>query len=217
MDIGRFLFITIHSTPICSSYAELKETNPGLGIVWKNYCGYIYNDHSGQLGDDVCEVGWMDKASFVPEFCRIDLITLGYKKDGELIVKELRGSEPSIFRDLNDILTKVQRNDWIVCGWNIKNYDIPLLNKRYFINKIKPHSIIPKSDTKPWEMKTIFDLKEFWNGTASRGINTIDALYYSFCSDADVKLFENKDELINASNRITKMFNIILELSNIEE
>lgn len=215
MNIGRFLFITIHSTPIYPTYKDLKENNPGLGMVWKNYCAYVYNDKSGTLDEGAYEVCWMDKASFVPEFCLIDQISLGYLSEGKLKTKELVGTESLILQELNDILSKAQENNWIICGWNIKNYDVPLLNKRFFINKIQPHSIIPKSDTKPWEMKVIFDIKEFWNGSASRGINSIDAMYYSICKNTDLDLFETRDDKINCQNRIVKMFKIIKELSNI--
>jgi len=216
MNIGKFLFLTIHSKPIVSSFTELEKVNPGLSQVWKNYTSYVYNDKMGKLDESTYEVSWMDKASHVPEFCSIDSICLGYLKDNKLETKELNGSESDILTDFNGILNKVAKNDWIICGWNIKNYDIPLLNKRFFINRLKPNSVIPKNDTKPWEMKSIFDMKEFWNGTASRGINSIDALYYSVCQDPNLDLFETKDEMVNCRNRITKMFNITKELSNIE-
>lgn len=216
MDIGRFLFITINSKPITSTFRELKESNPGLASVWKNYCSYVYKD-DGNLSEDTYEVCWHDKATHVPEFCRIDLICLSYVSGGKMIVKEIRGEEHDILTQLNTILGKVQSNDWILCGWNIKNYDLPLLNKRFFISRLKPHSILPTSETKPWEMKQIFDLKEFWNGVASRGVNTIDALYYSICDDKNVDIMEGNDPEINTINRIKKMFSIIKELSIITE
>ncbi len=216
MDLGKFLFVTINAKPIFSSFKELESHNPGLSLVWKNYTTYVYNDKMGVLDDGIYEVCWMDKAKFVPEFCEIDTISLGYLKDGKQQTKELTGSESSILNEFNSILTKVAKNDWIVCGWNIKNYDVPLLNKRYFINGIKPNPVIPKSDSKPWEMKSIFDLKEFWNGTASRGINSIDALYYSICSEPDLEIFEKNDDIVNCRNRVTKMFTIIQQLSNID-
>lgn len=216
MNIGKFLFLTIHSKPIVSSFTELEKVNPGLSQVWKNYTSYVYNDKMGTLDDAAYEVCWMDKASHVPEFCSINNICLGYLKEGKLEVKELIGTESSILSEFNDILVKVARNDWIICGWNIKNYDIPLLNKRFFISRLKPNSVIPKNDTKPWEMKSIFDMKEFWNSQASRGINSIDIIYYSMCQNSNLELFETNDGLINCRNRITKMFNVAKELSKIE-
>lgn len=215
MNIGRFLFISVNSKPITFTFKELKEENPGLSLVWKNYCNYI-NNHSSIVGDDSYEICWMDKAMNVPEFCKLDMVCLGFMSEGKLKTKELRGEETQILKELNKILNKVQDNEWILCGWNIKNYDVPLLNKRFMINKIKPHSILPKSDTKPWEMKQLFDLKEFWNGVASRGINSIDALYYSICDDKDISIMEGLNEEENEKNKILKMYNIIKELSNIE-
>lgn len=215
MNLGRFLFISVNSKPITFTFKELKVENPGLSLVWKNYCNYI-NDYSNIVGEDGYEICWMDKASNVPEFCKLNLVCLGFMSEGKLKTKELKGDEKTILKELNKILDKVQDNEWILCGWNIKNYDVPLLNKRFMINKIKPHAILPKSDTKPWEMKQLFDLKEFWNGMASRGINSIDALYYSICKDMDTSLMEGINEEENERNKITKMYNIIKEFSDIE-
>ena len=211
MNIGRFLFISVNAEPITSSYKELRDENPGLSIVWKNYCKYL-NINPESITDDVHEVCWIDRAQQVPEFSKIDFICLGFLSEGKLRTKELKGDEKSILIELNKILDKVQENEWVLCGWNIKNYDMPLLNKRFLINKVKPHSILPKSDTKPWDMKQIFDLKEFWNGNSNKGINSIDALYYSVCYDKNVDTVENNNPVSN----VEKMFKVIKEFSDIE-
>lgn len=214
MNLGRFLFISVNSKPITFTFKELKEVNPGLSLVWKNYCNYI-NNNSSIVGEDSYEICWMDKAMNVPEFCKLDMVCLGFLSEGKLKTKEIKGEEETILKELNKVLDKVQNNEWILCGWNIKNYDVPLLNKRFMINRIKPHQILPKSDTKPWDMKQIFDLKEYWNGMASRGINSIDALYYSICDDKDISIMEGLDEETNERNKILKMYNIIKEFSEI--
>lgn len=215
MNIGRFLFISVNSTPITESYLELKKENLGLSLVWKNYCKYL-NVSSDSIGEGSHEVCWLDRAKDVPEFSKIDYICLGFLSEGTLKTKELKGDESHILKELNKILDKVQDNEWILCGWNIKNYDVPLLNKRFLVNKIKPHSILPKADTKPWEMKQLFDLKEFWNGSLNRGINSIDALYYSVCYDKDTEMLEGDSEEENTKNRVNKMFKIVKEFSDIE-
>ena len=213
MNIGRFLFISVNAEPITPSYKDLKEENPGLSIVWKNYCKYLnINSDPKLMLDDVQEVCWLDRAQQVPEFSKIDFICLGFLSEGKLRTKELKGDEKSILIELNKILDKVQENEWVLCGWNVKNYDIPLLNKRFLINKVRPHSILPKSDTKPWDMKQIFDLKEFWNGNSNKGINSIDALYYSVCHDKNIDTVENNNPLSN----VQKMFNVVKEFSDIE-
>jgi len=211
MNIGRFLFISVNAEPITPSYKELKEENPGLSLVWKNYCKYL-NISSDNIGEDTHEICWLDRAQQVPEFSKINFICLGFLSEGKLRTKELKGDEKSILIELNKILDKVQENEWVLCGWNIKNYDVPLLNKRFLINKVKPHSILPKADTKPWEMKQLFDLKEYWNGNSNKGINSIDALYYSVCYDKNIETVENNNPVSN----VEKMFNIIKEFSDIE-
>lgn len=215
MNIGRFLFISVNASPITESYGDLKLDNPGLSLVWKNYCKYL-NISSDMIGEDSHEICWLDRAKDVPEFSKINYICLGFLSEGNLKTKELRGDEKQILIELNKILDKVQDNEWILCGWNIKNYDVPLLNKRFLVNKVRPHSILPKADSKPWEMKQLFDLKEFWNGSLSRGINSIDALYYSICHDKNTEILEGLGEEENTKNRVSKMFKIVKEFSDIE-
>jgi predicted PolB exonuclease-like 3'-5' exonuclease len=51
--------------------------------------------------------------------------------------------------------------DFWLCVHNIKNFDIPVLNKRMVINGIKPSPLLPSYDTKPWEIKAI-DTMDVW-------------------------------------------------------
>ena len=59
-----------------------------------------------------------------------------------------------------------------LCGHNIKNFDLPYLGKRMFINKVKPSDIMPSHDTKPWEIKAL-DTKELWNFGSYKGLSSL--------------------------------------------
>ena len=98
MNLGRFLFISVNSKPLTLTFKELKEENPGLSLVWKNYCNYIRIDYSDVVGEDTYEIAWMDRSSNVPEFCKINLICLGFMSEGKLKTKELMGDENTILK-----------------------------------------------------------------------------------------------------------------------
>ncbi len=214
MKIDNILFLSLESEPITLTFKELRLSGHPLSIIWKNYCRYIMNGGNG-FTDETFEILWYDKAPFVPEFCKIKTIFLGIESGGELVQKELVGSEKEILTSLNKTFDKVSNKGSLIAGWNIKNYDLPLIHKRFYINKIIPNDVLPKYDTKPWEVKSFFDIKEFWNGSLSKGINTIDAFYYSFVNDADPSLIEDTFGGVNAKNKIIKMYQIMKELGDI--
>jgi len=70
---------------------------------------------------------------------------------------------------------------FLLCGHNLKNFDIPMLAKRMIINNLMPPSILPSYDTKPWEIKAI-DTKEIWQYGSYSSIGSLDLL----CSSLDI-------------------------------
>ena len=69
--------------------------------------------------------------------------------------------EKILLEEVNKLLNRVNGTGFSICGHNVKNFDIPMLAKRMMINRIKPSSILPNYDTKPWEVRAV-DTKEFW-------------------------------------------------------
>ncbi len=112
------------------------------------------------------------------EFNRVALESGSYRlvenfeievKEGEIVsVKE-------ILLGINSLLNKVFKLDFWLCGHNIKNFDIPVLNKRMVINGIKPSPLLPSFDTKPWEIKAI-DTRDVWQYGQYASISTLDLM-----------------------------------------
>jgi len=70
------------------------------------------------------------------------------------------------------LLVRVNNLDFILCGHNIKSFDLPYLGKRMLINGINPPSLLPSHDTKPWEIKAL-DTKEMWNFGSFKGLSSL--------------------------------------------
>jgi DNA polymerase elongation subunit (family B) len=62
-----------------------------------------------------------------------------------------------------------------MCGHNIKNFDIPVMMKRMMINGIEPSKLLPRYDTKPWEVKAI-DTLEVWRAGNPWGLASLELM-----------------------------------------
>ena len=49
-----------------------------------------------------------------------------------------------------------------LCGYNIKNFDIPFLSKRFLINRLDLPNLLDNYNKKPWEI-SCYDLFEMWS------------------------------------------------------
>ena len=106
---------------------------------------------------------FVNRAALVPEFSKIVCASFAFVgPDGKTHAQTFSGDdEKEILLGINALLNKVFKLDFWLCGHNIKNFDIPVLNKRMVINGIKPSPLLPSYDTKPWEIKAI-DTMDVW-------------------------------------------------------
>jgi uncharacterized protein YprB with RNaseH-like and TPR domain len=106
---------------------------------------------------------YVNRAALVPEFSRIVCASFAFVgPDGKTHVQTFSGeNEKDLLLGVNSLLDKVFKLDFWLCGHNIKNFDIPVLQKRMVINGIKPSVLLPGYDTKPWEIKAI-DTMDIW-------------------------------------------------------
>ena len=112
------------------------------------------------------EEHYPNECSLIPEFGQVVCCTFGYEKEGKLITTT------------EDNLIEIHRifknaNGMIPCGWNIKGFDIPFLNKHFLKNGLKIPAILSTYNKKPWEVN-ICDLQEIWkqNGFNSCKFNS---------------------------------------------
>jgi len=96
--------------------------------------------------------------------------------------------EVTILLNVREVFSKVDGLGFSLCGHSIKLFDIPFLGKRYFINGLKPPTIFPKHDTKPWELKVV-DTKEVWQLGNNWSLSSLDLV----CMVLDVDSPKNGD------------------------
>ena len=112
------------------------------------------------------EEHYPNECSLIPEFGQVVCCTFAYEHEGELKI-ETRTDIVQIHKIFKNA------NGMMPCGWNIKGFDIPFLNKHFLKNGLKIPAILSTYNKKPWEVN-ICDLQEIWkqNGFNSCKFNS---------------------------------------------
>jgi len=170
------LFFNVKAVLEYPSLNLLKENNPKLYENWKFISRTKYNTNFDKEGVDTQKT-YENTAVFHPEFSKIVAITYAKvrSENGELkrdIKKIANHDEYLVIANFIDILDQQSNNgsklNTILCGYNILNYDIPFLLKRFFRmrdrfpNGFKIPALMKKYLTsKPWESNSI-DIMNIW-------------------------------------------------------
>lgn len=161
-SINKILFFDIETVGLTRNYEELSEKYPELLKQFHNYFDWFlkrFPEDSGLSKEEV----YVNRAALVPEFSRIVCASFAFvTPDGKIHKHTFSDKdETKLLRELNNLMDKVQRMDFWLCGHNIKMFDMPVLQKRMIINGIKPSSLLPSYETKPWEIRAI-DTMDIW-------------------------------------------------------
>ena len=167
--LHKILFIDIETVGVSSNYENFKKDYPELHFQFINYLDWFKKrfPEDSELGLD--EI-FVNRAALVPEFSKI---VCDVKKQSFF-----NSDEKALLKDANALLNRVDKLGFILCGHNLKNFDIPVLAKRMLVNGILPSSILPSYDTKPWEIKAI-DTKEIWQYGQFGAISSLELMCVS--------------------------------------
>ena len=190
-SIFNMLFFNVKAVLIYPTLEELKSKNSKMYERWKYLSKVKYNFDldvihaaASTMTDDTPVYGqkiYEDNAIQYPEFSKIVAITyaIAYSEKGEL-KRQLKRiaieNEAALIEQFMYVLDETSKDDSksspqvfsILCGHNIISYDIPLLMKRYMINKKEfqtvkhlPYLLKRAFNIKPWE-SGIIDTVNVW-------------------------------------------------------
>lgn len=199
--VDKLLFFDIETV---SQYKELDELPKEKLKLWLSY----YSNFKERVTDKTKlqkeiegvetptitkqnqQETYRQTAAFFPEFGKVACVSVGFvMKDGKTKFDSFYGvDELEILKKVREIFNKVEGMDFHICGQNIKGFDIPFLGKRFVINGLKPPTIFPSHDTKPWEMK-VLDTKDVWSFGSKWGLGSLDLI----CSSLEVDSPKNGD------------------------
>ena len=177
--LHKILFIDIETVGVSSTYDQFCVDYPELCFQYKNYYDWFQKRFAEDAHLDLGEM-FNKRSALVPEFARIICVSVAFvDPKGELRKQTFFNSDEKVLlKEVNSLLDKVNKLNFILCGHNLKNFDIPMLAKRMIINGIRPSHMLPTHDTKPWEIKAI-DTKEFWQYGQFGAISSLELMCVS--------------------------------------
>ena len=177
--LHKILFLDIETVGISSNFENLKKDYPELSYQFENYLDWFYKRFPEDSEKPISEV-FVNRSALVPEFSKIVCVSVGFVDPKGEVKKQtfFNSDENQLLNDVNTLLNRVDKLGFVLCGHNLKNFDIPVLAKRMLINSILPSSILPSYDTKPWEIKAI-DTKEIWQYGQFGAISSLELMCIS--------------------------------------
>ena len=185
----KLLFFDLETVGIEQDYKTLKKNKPELAKLFESYQNWIVKRFPEEEGNSVEEM-FYNKAALIPEFAKIIVASFAfYAPDGNIHKQTFSSDqEIEVLQEIKNLLTKVGKLDFYLCGHNIKNFDIPMIGKRMVINGMKPPKLFPTHDTKPWDLR-VLDTKEVWQFGNNWSLGSLDLM----CSVLEVDSPKNGD------------------------
>ncbi len=183
-QLQHILFLDVETVARSRTYDELDD--PGKRL-WQQKIGYMArrDDHPWKESDYA--QGYLDKAAIYAEFGKIIVISAGIISQTEsgamnLRIKSFYGHEErEILEDFVTIMNKNfhDPNLHILCGHNIREFDIPYLCRRMTILGIPLPGLFNITGKKPWEVRYIADTLEMWKFGDHKNYTSLDLLAYT--------------------------------------
>ena len=161
LDLSSILFFDIETV---SGEASLDEVPEALADMWRDKAPRIMRVE--ELDEEEVFNAYMDKSAIFAEFGRIVCISVGMiVKRGDkmmLRVKSFADADERIV--LEDFLKLLNGSNNIkfLCGHNIREFDVPYINRRLLVQRMDLPDILDIRGKKPWEARHFFDTMELW-------------------------------------------------------
>lgn len=150
LAIHRLLFFDIETVSISSTFNELSANMQSL---WERK--HLHASQEGQTLEEFFE----NRAAIFAEFGKIICISCGFFVGDEFRIKSFYGDdESSILQDFGQLLCDT---NYILCGHNIKEFDVPYLCRRMLVHGIALPNVLNIAGKKPWEVQFV-DTMQLW-------------------------------------------------------
>jgi predicted PolB exonuclease-like 3'-5' exonuclease len=156
IPLANILFLDIETVPALRDHSELDAEMQELWAVKTQY----------QRKEDYSPEEFYERAGIWAEFGKIVCISVGYfiiRSDiRQFRVTSFFGDEAKIIRDFSDLLANhFNSAQHLLCGHNIKEFDIPFVARRAIINQLPLPDKLNLFGKKPWEVPHL-DTLELW-------------------------------------------------------
>lgn len=182
VNSDKMLFMDIETCGISKDLESLPEHLKSVFTDRYDWWVKRFPEH-----DDQDEM-FVNRAALVAEFSKILVVSFGWENKGEFHKKSF-----SSVKEARDFMDRSFKQNYWLCGHNIKNFDIPLLAKKCLKIGLKAPLFAPTTDQKPWELKVI-DTSSYYKFGNSYSLSSIDII------SAALNLPTPKDGEVNGKN-----------------
>ena len=162
LDLGTVLFLDIECV---SGEATLDEVEPALASLWREKAPRIMR--VDELSEEEADAAYVDRAAIFAEFGKIVCISVGFitGATGEEILRVKSFADPDESVVLEDFasLLNGKRNFRLLCGHNIREFDIPYIARRMIVHGVALPEMLDIRGRKPWEVRHLLDTMEMWS------------------------------------------------------
>lgn len=156
VELENILFLDIETVPEKESFDELDDEKKEL---WAQKSKY-------QRKDDFTPEEFYERAGIWAEFGKIICISVGYfnfKGDIRTFrTTSFHGEEKKLLNEFKSLLINhFSKNKHLLCGHNVKEFDIPYIARRMIIRGIELPYKLNFFGKKPWEIPHL-DTMELW-------------------------------------------------------
>lgn len=183
-NLQHLLFLDVETVSQKPHWDGMDDRGRGL---WQQKMGYLTRRDDHDWSAEEYARSYQDKAAIYSEFGKVIVISAG-------IIGQVDASGPALRiksfygHDEKDVLTRFAQvmernffdpNQHILCGHNIREFDIPYLCRRMVINEIPLPTLFNINGKKPWEVKYIADTLELWKYGDNKNYTSLDLLAYT--------------------------------------
>lgn len=196
IKLEKILFLDIETVPQTYIYQDLEDKTKEL---------FNQKTRFSQNEEKSFEALYNERGSILSEFGKIICISIGLVTKDSLGARKIRlksfahDDEETLLNQFKQVL---EGKEYILCGHNSKEFDIPYICRRMLINGISLPSVLDIAGKKPWEINHL-DTLELWKFGDYKAFTSLALLCHVFniptpkddISGADVArvYYEEKD------------------------
>jgi len=183
-SLQHLLFLDIETVSQFRQYNEMDDRGRNL---WQQKIGYMARRDDHEWADEEFAQSYTDKAAIYAEFGKVIVISAGIIGHSDTSGRALRiksffgHDEKEILMQFSHVLERNfnDPNLHILCGHNIREFDIPYLCRRMTINQVPLPGLFNITGKKPWEVKYLADTLELWKYGDHKNYTSLDLLAYT--------------------------------------
>lgn len=176
MAYKNYFYFDIETTSKSRTLFDLKlEDEIGYSLFIKKWekMGKYEKEWEGEA-DKI----YIEKAPLFPEYGKIICMSFGLFTENEekKIMTLIEDDEEILLKRISKIINRSNDTKRILCGFNIKNFDLPFIIKKMHKYNIDLPLNINYVGLKPWEI-LIKDISEIWKGLGRSSASLEEVAY----------------------------------------